>query len=160
MPPRPPPAWTSLSMDLLVECMLYCDVLDLLSVRRTTGVFRQAARLAVARSQSLHLSVLLVFNNKKRKEHQEAIVYRLLQDVGASLQRMETVGLKSIKGGLPLQHCQNLVSLSLQGCTSLDPRLLESALESCPSTSLTRIDFVDCRRIDQRVINMIVQQVA
>jgi hypothetical protein len=150
------PAWTFLSMDLLVECMLYCNALDLLSVRQTTQVFRQAARLAVARSQSLHLSVLHIFNNKKRKHHQDALVQCLLQDVGACLQKMEMVGLKSIRGRLPLQHCPNLTSLSLQECTSLNPRLLESALRACPSTSLTRIDFVNCRRVDARVIDTIV----
>ena len=83
------------------------------------------------------------------------LVAILLEDTGTSLQRLELVGLRSITGD-PwmvdiLQRCDNLTSLDLSGCANLDPRLFQTAIESC-SLNMTHLNLTCCRRMDKEAV--------
>jgi len=150
------PQWDSLNIDLLAEAMTFCNAVDLLSLRRTCSVFRQAARLAVARAEALHLSALHATNAEGRKQNQEPRVTCLLEDSGRLLRNLDISGLEHIQGGLggPLRRCQNLTSLCVRECTNLDPRLFQTAIESS-TANLIHLDASACSKVDVGVVRAI-----
>lgn len=154
---RQRPAWKNLSADIIVECLSYCNALDLVSLRCSCSSFRQAARAVVSRAQSLDLSVFSSASSgvgRNRKNYiQKRRVACLLQDAGVSLHKLNLSGLGYIRGTLagPFMTCRNLTSLNLSGYTALCPRLFREAFAESP-TNLLHLDLTGCYRLDTDVI--------
>ena len=150
---RHPPPWSSLGRDVLALCMSFCNAADLLAARRSCAAFREAARLAVARAETLNLSFLMLL--PKLRKQQEHIVARLLEDAQSSLRRLELAGLSHVKGAwleALLQRCSNLTSLDLSGCSGLDPRLVQTAVEAVQLRHMKHLNLQGCRRVDNDAV--------
>lgn len=146
-----PPCWLSLTSDVLATCFSYCNVEELFALGRTCSAFRQAWKLAISRAESLHFSVLrLIMNKKKNARYSDVLVARMLEHAGESLQRLELLGLRHLRGGAwlerLLEHCPNLTSLDVSGCTCLQiPSTLFNAV------NLQHIHLNGCKRMDTRL---------
>ena len=151
-----PPCWVSLDNDILVTAISYCNAADLWSLRHTCSVFRHVARLAVLRAECLHLSV---FHDAIPK-CKDGLVACLLHDTRRSLQRLELSGLRHVRGESWLERvlwqCQNLTTLDFSGCATLDPRLLERAIESS-NANVYHLNLTGCRRVNGSVVRTVLK---
>jgi len=178
--------WNTIAEDIVITICSYCDLNDILALRRVSSFFRRGTQLDTMNRDSLYFSALvgnyntesfagrIDYDDNKRsqwvkKDKQEECVRTMLEEGSQRPQgqcRHRHIDLCNMRNVISLvlapQHMTNLVVLDLSNCARLEPHFLLNIIAAVddsppPPPALRELYLTGCRRIGGTAISSIVQ---
>lgn len=147
----------SCNFDIIAKVLSYCDILDVYHLLSSSNGLQQSITSFLSAQKAISFSCLLrLFKNKIRNDEiqQNAVIrLALLLQEKNNLKHVELSGLRQLSGTSWLSQLQNrceLQTLDLSGCAFVDPNILVTFLNGCP-TSLRRLSLKGCIRVGKSV---------
>jgi hypothetical protein len=167
-----------LSQDIIVHCFHYLGLVDLLTCRRTSAIFRECAKVSINTKKQIFFCELAGILRLKRdgvhclmdqdrnqvrlrlkKTKAEICISTILTDTILSKhpESVQVLDLSCLNfSNLPsLYNLSNLIQLNLTGCHHLHPNVLLEAFTKRKNQPLKSLNLTGCRRITGDTISCI-----
>ena len=167
-----------LSQDIIVQCFNYLGLVDLLTCRRTSAIFRECAKVSINTRNHLFFCELAGILRMKRdgvhymmdqdgnqvhlqlkKTKAEVCINTILTEITSSkypetIQVLDLSCLSFSNLSAPFNP-SSLVQLNLTGCHTLHPNALVETFTKQKNQSLRSLNLTGCRRINGETISCI-----
>lgn len=167
-----------LSQDIIVQCFHYLGLIDLLTCRHTSSIFRECAKVSIhTRNQLFFCELSSIFRMQRngvsyfvdqdenqvylrlKKTKAEVCINTILTEIILSKypENVQVLDLSYLSfSHLPaLSNLCSLVQLNLTGCHTLHPNALIEAFTKQKNLPLRSLNLTGCRRINGETISCI-----